>query len=85
MFEAGHPHELLSKYFGTSVSGTSSSNMLRDMGDGSKEPPPRESLAGMVHETGALMTTFLRKMALAAFQTRSTQKGFESLLEAGGA
>jgi ABC-type multidrug transport system fused ATPase/permease subunit len=68
--ETGHPHELLSKYFGQDMSASSSSGLLAEMDKDPSKAPPRESLAGMVRETGPLMTAFLRKMALTAFNQR---------------
>jgi len=67
--EAGHPHLLLSKYFGDTSMSSSSSGQLADSFDKDEsKAPPRESLAGMVRETGALMMSHIRKAAFAAYQ-----------------
>ena len=66
--EAGHPYNLLTKYFGNQMGSSFSSIKLND-----SKAPPRESLAGMVQETGPIMTTFLSKMAYTAYQNQKIE------------
>ena len=70
--EAGHPYELLAKYYGE-VTPNALSNLSDAALAAKAQAVPRHTLASMVAETGFAMTRQLIRLSFAAWQKRESR------------
>lgn len=73
IFEAGHPYELLAKYFGE-VTPDSLPNLSDEELAAKARSIPKNTLASMVTETGFSMTRQLIRLAFSAWQLKRSKK-----------